>query len=126
MSMTVDLSDAFLPDDDEDEVTPQQPRRRPLPRTNGLWDPVPLPCLLAYQDRKWGTVFPPLSRLYHYLRIKSRRGAWPVKLTNAMASEIGLARQQKAYHLRQLEELQLVKVTRSGKRSVVVEMTPFS
>jgi hypothetical protein len=52
-------------------------------------------------------MFPARLRLYLYLQIKSRRGSRPIRFTNAMATEVGLRRQNKMRALRWLEAKRL-------------------
>ena len=59
--------------------------------------------LARLTDRSWDDFHPPKLRLLLYLQIKSRRGKRQVHLTNKLAAEIGLSRQQKARCLRELE-----------------------
>lgn len=92
----------------------------PLPYNgNRLFDPV---YLTQLADRRWDSLNPPLARLYRYLRIKARRGARRVRLTNEMATEIGIDRSQKTKLLKRLEALKLVKVTRDGQKNPEVRV----
>jgi hypothetical protein len=87
-------------------------------RNTGLWDAVPLAHLT---DRQWDEFYPPMARLYHYLRIKSRRGKKPVRLTNKTAAdELGLSRWQKCRLLRRLEQKGLVVVSWADNSTPVV------
>jgi hypothetical protein len=67
---------------------------------------------------------PPDLRLYLVLQIRTRRGAYVVRLTNEMAAEAGLDRFQKSKCLRELEEGGLVEVAREGNRNPEVTWLP--
>jgi hypothetical protein len=102
----------------EAEIVQLHSTRPPrLPRTAGLFSPLPLAWLV---DRKWDVVMPPVPRLYHYLRIKSRRSLYPVTLTAEMAAEIGLSRLQRWRALRVLEQAGVVEVVRRDALGPVV------
>jgi hypothetical protein len=85
----------------------------------GLFAAVPLDWL---SDRRWDEVFPTRLRLYLYLVIKSRRGQKPVRLTNAMAAEIGLTKQSKMRTLRWLEARGFLRVVSRGSRTPLIDI----
>jgi hypothetical protein len=93
-------------DDDLHAGEGPAPNARPSPKHKRLsrievdFAMVPLPWL---RDHTWYHVFPARTRLYLYLQYKSRRGTKVVRLTNDMAKEIGLAKQNKMRDLRLLE-----------------------
>src|SRR6516165_10884512 len=80
--------------------------------------PVTLAKLL---DRRYHGLFPPRTRMYLYLQIKTRNGRDPIRLTDAMAIALGLYRGSKATCLRQLEAAGVVRVTRDQLLSPLVE-----
>jgi hypothetical protein len=69
--------------------------------------------LAELRDRRLYRVLPPRTRLYLYLRIKTRDGRDPVRLTDEVAVALGLPRNSKATALRQLERADLVRVDRA-------------
>lgn len=92
---------------------PPKPARLPFART---W----LPCLTG---REWDDVYPPRTRLWLLLLIKSREGRRPVRLTNKLAQEIGLDRYAKTRALARLERAGLVSVTRFEGKMPLVNIT---
>lgn len=70
----------------------------------------------------WRSFYPAKTRLLLYLRIRSNRGRWPVRFTNAMAAEIGLDRAAKSRCLHQLEADGLIEIEQAGKSTPVVKL----
>jgi DNA-binding MarR family transcriptional regulator len=68
-------------------------------------------------DRRRDVIFSPHTRLLVYLAVKSKGGRRVVPLTNMMAAEVGLHRQQKSRSLRHLEQNGYVKVERCGQEA---------
>jgi hypothetical protein len=97
--------------------TRSRPQR--LPRSAGLFAAVPLERL---KDRAWDSVYPARTRLHLFLKILSRRGERPVRLTNELAAAIGLTRQSKDRILDDLESLGLVSVAGNGQEVPVVRV----
>ena len=71
-------------------------------------------------DRRWDAVYPPRTRLWLLLLIKSKEGRKSVRLTNEMAAEIGLDRHAKARALARLKKAGLVSVPPTGHEVPVV------
>jgi hypothetical protein len=120
------LAELLLPEDEANEMLnrpPPAPKADPqkLARHKNLFASVTLTDLA---DRQHDETFSARTRLLLYLQIKSRRGAKPVSLTNAMALEIGLDRQQKRVCLRYLETRGYVTVEQSGQASPRVTLYP--
>jgi hypothetical protein len=128
MSDHPDLKGVFLPDDGTDPLFDRAITRPPgasarrLPRSQKPFGKVNLRSL---QDRRFNALYTPAGRLYHRLEIETRRGARLVRLTNSLAAEVGILRQNKARHLRELQGLGLVSiVTKEGKQVPVVALHP--
>lgn len=68
-------------------------------------------------DRRRDVIFSPHTRLLVYLAVKSKGGRRVVPLTNMMAAEVGLHRQQKSRSLRHLEQNGYVTVERCGQEA---------
>jgi hypothetical protein len=66
-----------------------------MKRSGVLFARTTLPWLT---DPRLDAVYPPRTRLWLYLLIKTREGRKPVRLTNKMAAEIGLDRHAKDRH----------------------------
>ena len=71
-------------------------------------------------DRRWDAIYPPRTRLWLLLLIKSKEGRDSVRLTNSMAAEIGLDRHAKARALAQLKRVGLISVTQTGHKVPIV------
>jgi hypothetical protein len=105
--------------DDIDGLDPERFRLKVAPsgkshrmkRSGVLFARTPLPWLT---DRRLDTVYPPRTRLWLYLLIKTREGCKSVRLTNEMAAEIGLDRHAKARALARLKKAGLVSVMHLG------------
>jgi hypothetical protein len=80
---------------------------------------VPLDCLT---DRQGDAIFPPRTRLWLYLLIKSRAGRNSVRLTNPKVAEIGLDRHAKSRALAQLRRAGLVSVVQQGSEAPIVNV----
>jgi len=78
-------------------------------------------ALAKLVDSRYHGLFPPRTRMYLYLQIKTRGGRDPIRLTDAMAVELGLYRGSKATCLHQLEAAGVVRVTRDQLLSPLVE-----
>jgi hypothetical protein len=118
-----DLDDMFEDaDDDLYAGEASAPRAKPprLARSKSAFAIVPFDWLT---DRKWDGVFAARVRLYLYLQYKSRRGAVPVRFTNAMAEEIGLARQNKMREIHWLVTQGLVTVIDADGATVRLSVT---
>jgi hypothetical protein len=88
-----------------------------MPRSRERFARTPLGWLT---DRHRDAIFPPRTRLWLYLLIKTREGRKPVRLTNLLAAEIGLDRHAKARALAQLRRAGLVSITQQGFEAPVV------
>jgi hypothetical protein len=117
-----DISSLWI-DTESDPLAADPPAKKPdaakkalpLPYNGSrLFNPVYLDQLT---DRRWDVFYPSILRLYHYLKIKSRRGTRTVRLTNEMAAEIGISRSHKSERLKELEALGLIEVTRNGLKT---------
>jgi hypothetical protein len=77
-------------------------------------------------NRQFDAAYPPITRLWLYLLIRSKEGRHRLSLTNAMAAEIGIDRYQKYRLLRQLERAGFVAVDRVGRSApaVTVKLLP--
>jgi hypothetical protein len=116
--MRDDIKDVYLDDTDPFAGLGK------LPRSGGPFMMVPLAWLT---DRQMDVMFPPTTRLYLYLVLKSWHGAKPVKVTGAMMDELGLRRKHKSYSLRRLERAGLAITERVGHAApVVVVLGPRS
>ena len=78
-------------------------------------------ALAKLLDSRYHGLFPPRTRMYLYLQIKTRNGRDPIRLTDAMAVQLGLYRGSKATCLRQLEAAGVVRVQRDQLLSPLVE-----
>jgi hypothetical protein len=68
-------------------------------------------------DSRCHALYPPKTRLYLYLRVKTENGRKPVRLTGAMVADLGLDGQGKGRYLHQLEAAGVVRVrSRAGSR----------
>jgi hypothetical protein len=101
------------------KAKPSKPGR--LPRTRGLFTPVELEWL---RDPARRGVFSAKVRLLLLVLVRSRRGARPVRLTNAMAAEVGVGRALKARCLQSLERDGFLSIQRSGRETIVVTVCP--
>ena len=79
---------------------------------------VPLSELL---DSRYHVLYPPKTRLYLFLQLKTENGRKPVRLTGAMVADLGLDGQGKGRYLHQLEAAGAVRVTRDQLLSPLVE-----
>jgi len=112
--------DGADPLDEEPDQPAPQPKPARLPRSRKHFAMVPLSWLT---NRAWDSYMPARQRLFLYLQYKSRRGTRSVRLSNAMAAEIGLDRHSKMRRLRQLETDGLVTFTLAGRGVPVVIVT---
>jgi hypothetical protein len=93
-------------------------RRAPrFPQQEDPWVPVLVKDLFNPEEREY---YPPKTRLWLYLKFKSREGQRPVRLANAVVAEMGLCRQQKQTCLRHLEERGKIAVERDGRRTPII------
>jgi hypothetical protein len=111
--------DPLLADPTHPKAKPSKPAR--LPRTGRLFTPVELEWL---KDPGRRGVFSAKVRLLLLVLVRSRRGARPVRLTNAMAAEVGVGRALKARCLQSLERDGFVSVQRRGRETIVVTVRP--
>jgi hypothetical protein len=72
-------------------------------------------------DSRYHGFYPPKTRLYLFLKIKTENGRKPVRLTGAMVADLGLDGQGKGRYLRQLEAAGVVRVQRDQLLSPLVE-----
>jgi hypothetical protein len=114
-----DLAFEFLPAPPRPKT--EQPARARVRRSDKLFAAVPLDWLT---DRRWDRNIPAKFRLYLYLWIKTHRGQREVSLTNAMAADIGLVRQDKARWLAVLEKQGQICVNRQGRETLVITLVP--
>ena len=112
---------AFIlnPDDPlyKDPAVLEQRRRSRLLRSEQPFARVKLSVLLDSQQHD---LFAPKIRLYLFLQIKTLDGRKPVRLTNAIAADLGLSRQHKIRCLRQLEAVSAVRVEWDEQRVPLV------
>jgi len=112
---------AFILDPDdplyEDPAALERRRRSRLLRSEQPFAKVELPDLL---DRRYRGIHSPKARLYLYLQVKTRNGRSPVRVTNAMAADLGLDRHRKSRCLHELEKIGAVRVERSGLAAPMV------
>ncbi len=121
------MNDALWVDDGSDPLLDEVPvvkpgktsesRKARRLRNTGLYAPVPLTSLM---DRAWDAVYHPRTRLFLYLWVRSHQGQQSVKLTNAMAAEIGLDKQQKWRYLRQLKDTRRIAITQDGNNAPTI------
>ena len=78
-------------------------------------------ALSELQDSRYHGLYPPKTRLYLYLKIKTENRRKPVRLTGAMVADLGLDGQGKGRYLRQLEAAGVVRVRRDRLLSPLVE-----
>jgi hypothetical protein len=71
-------------------------------------------------DARYHGLYPPKTRLYLYLQIKTENGRKPVRLTGAMVADLGLDGQGKGRYLHQLEAVGAVRVKRDQLLSPMV------
>jgi|SRR6516165_7332558 hypothetical protein len=72
-------------------------------------------------DHRYHGLFPPRTRLYLFLQIRTRNGREPIRLTGAMVADLGLDGQGKSRYLHQLEAAGVVRVNRDQLLSPLVE-----
>jgi len=101
----------------------QRPGERRIPPSEGPFTKVERSEILT---RRMDRVFPPLTRLYLYVRIRTGGGRYPFSLTNNAALDIGLSRWQKYKLLRQLEDAGFVEVTRVSGEAPKVSLCPLT
>jgi hypothetical protein len=95
-----------------------EPKRRArIPRSKEAFAKVELSVLM---DSRQHDLFAPKIRLYLFLQIKTLDGRKPVRLTNAIAADLGLSRQHKIRCLRQLEAVSAVRVEWDEQRVPLV------
>ena len=122
-SIFADLEALRIPDDDPAGVDNDLPRRKRrgrkphMPQIEGEFVPV-LPERLW--DRQYDFVYPPRTRLYLFIVMRSRRGLEPFPLTNDMTANLAISGHHKTEYLKELEQHGLVVVTRRGRATVVV------
>jgi hypothetical protein len=63
-------------------------------------------------DRRYDFVYPPRTRLYLFIVMRSKRGTAPFPLTNDLTAKLGIDRHHKFDYLRDLEQHGLVVMTR--------------
>jgi hypothetical protein len=112
---------AFILDPDdplyEDPAVLEQRRRSRLLRSEQPFARVKLSVLLDSQQHD---LFAPKIRLYLFLQIKTLEGRKPVRLTSAMATDLGLDRHHKSRYLHELERIGAVRVEWNGLAVPVV------
>jgi hypothetical protein len=109
-----------------DVLEPVAQSRRPdkaKQHRDGVWDWTKVD-LVTLTSKKGEQLFSRRTRLLLYLRIKSQGGKRRVTLTNEMAAEVGLDRNEKRVCLLELEALGYVVVERRGKRNPTVTVRP--
>jgi hypothetical protein len=104
-----------VPASEPGKPEPSKPQR--MKRSSVSFARTPLPWLT---DPRWDAVYPPRTRLWLLLLIKTREGCKPVRLTNAMVGEIGLDRHAKARALAQLKRAGLVSMVQTGNEAPLV------
>lgn len=111
------------PDDDEAEQEKPAPRKRVsrLPSLPGPFVRVPIGWLKPAPDK-----FDPADRLFLLVLYKSYWGQIGVKLTSAVAAEIGMSTRAKNRALQMLERKGRVRVERKGRSAAVVWPTVLS
>src|SRR5262249_44807749 len=102
-------------------VAPPAKRFRRRPRIHEPFVAVPLQRLL---DRSWDDCFPARTRLLLYLEYETKYGQQEVSLTNAVAADLGLNRQNKMRELRRLERRGRILLTTKGRSAVSVTFLP--
>jgi len=78
-------------------------------------------ALAKLLDSRYHGLFPPRTRLYLFLQIRTRNGREPIRLTGAMVADLGLDGQGKSRYLHQLEAAGVVRVNRDQLLSPLVE-----
>jgi hypothetical protein len=78
--------------------------------------------LSEIRSRRNDEVFPPLTRLWVLIKIRTGAGRRPYRLTNVEAEEIGLSRWQKYVLVQRLEAMGRVTVRRSIGCSPLVSL----
>jgi hypothetical protein len=118
-----DLAAALLiPEPPEAQLPPQPSPQRPRAERMLCRLPAPFVRVPVF----WFTTDPrpcpfgQRERLFLLLLHLSRWGQRPVTLTSAVAKEIGLSRQRRLQILKQLEAEGWIRVTRNGRRALVV------
>ena len=118
MSREGDLSAMLLPEPDTLKQAGVLKRRaQRLPRSPNYFVRVPVSWLLQ-QHRPHP--FDPQSRLFLLLLFRSHWGQRDVKVTNALAAELGMSARRKSRCLRQLEKDGWIRVDRAGRRAPMV------
>jgi hypothetical protein len=72
------------------------------------------------RDRHYDSAYPPRTRLYLFIMIRSKRGAEPFALTQAEISGLNINRRLKTKYLLQLERAGLVSAVWKGRSAPIV------
>ena len=97
------------PSDPLYDVDPLRNASKCIPHRIALFAKVELNELTS---RHRDFIYPPLTRLYLYVRVRTGNGKRAINLSNSAALDLGLSRWQKSRYLRRLEEAGLILVKR--------------
>src|SRR5215813_13171215 len=112
------------PDEERGEDAHRSPARRKRRKAeDDLFSPTPLWWL---HDKRFHKFINARSRVYHRLWFETYEGTEPARVTNVLAAELGLPKQNKMRELRWFEREGFLVMELDGNRTPIIRLLPLS